>query len=389
MKRERVIIPECEYKARVEKAQQMLQEAGWSGMVLSAESNMHYYTGYRTHLPWGTFTRPMFLFLPAEGTPIVYTQGFVTQEAIARAPHLVHRSFMSMLGPTPQELYELMEEVHMTQGIVGFEVGHEQRINYQVDTYLALTKLLDKVEVADASKILWKQRIIKSPKEIECHKRACEATSYAFDRIFEEVCEGMDEFEITNIVRRAMLQGGADKDGFVIITAGPGNYNRTSSVSSNRRLQKGDMLWLDLGCEYEGYYSDFCRAGIVGPVDDQRKRMQEDVYKATMEAGAKIRPGLAVKDLAKACGYGLESRGYEVVYDFGRLGHGMGLVSTEPPSVTIFEEGELQAGMIINIEPTFINEKGVFCLEENYVVTEDGAYCMSGSSRELHSIPTL
>lgn len=108
-----------------------------------------------------------------------------------------------------------------------------------------------------------------------------------------------------------------------------------------------------------------------------------------MEAASKIIPGLPVKELARACGAGLENRGYEVVYDFGRLGHGMGLVSTEPPSVTVFEEGELQAGQIITIEPTFITDKGVFCLEENIVVTENGCEIMSGSSRELHSIPTL
>ena len=103
MKRERVIIPNSEYKNRVEKAQQMMQEAGWSGMVLSSESNMHYYSGYRSHLPWGTFTRPMFLFLPAKGKPIVYTQGFVSPEAAFRAPHMEHRGFMSMLGPTARE----------------------------------------------------------------------------------------------------------------------------------------------------------------------------------------------------------------------------------------------------------------------------------------------
>ena len=389
MKRERITIPLSEYKNRVEKAQRMLQEAGWSGMVLSSESNMHYYSGYRTHLPWGTFTRPMFLFMPANGTPIVYTQGFVSPEAAFRAPHMEHRGFMSMLGPTAKELYDIMDELGMTKGVVGFEIGHEQRINYQVDTFLALTKMLDKAEIADASKILWKQRIIKSPLEIECHRRACEATSYVFDHIFENICEGMDEYEITNLVRQYMLKGGADKDGFVIICSGLGNYNRTSSVSQDRKLQKGDMLWLDLGCEYEGYWSDFCRAGIVGSVDDARKRMQEDVYNATTEAAQKIAPGVAVKDLAKACGAGLEKRGYEVVYDFGRLGHRMGLVSTEPPSVTIFEEGELQPGMIINIEPTFITKDGVFCLEENYAVTEDGFDCLSGSSRELHSIPTL
>ena len=389
MYQERVIIPASEYKHRTEKVQHLLQEAGWTGMVLSAESNMHYYSGYRTHIPWGTFTRPQFLFIPAVGTPIVYTQGFVSPEAAFRAPHMEHRSFMSMLGPTAKELHNLMEELNMTHGVIGFEIGHEQRMNFQVNRFMELKGMLPGVEIVDAAKILWKQRVIKSPLEIECHRRACAATNYVFEHIFDQVCEGMTEYEITNMVRQEMLKGGADKDGFVIICSGKPNYSRTSSVSQDRRLQKGDMLWLDLGCEYEGYWSDFCRAGVVGTVDDERKRMQEHVYLATQEAAQDIKPGVKIADLARACGAGLEKRGYDVSYHIGRFGHGMGLVSTEPPSISIYEEGELQEGMIINIEPTFITDQGVFCLEENYAVTGDGYDCLSGASRELYAIKTL
>ena len=56
--------------------------------------------------------------------------------------------------------------------------------------------------------------------------------------------------------------------------------------------------------------------------------------------------------MAYACGKALEKRGYSATWrNCGRMGHGMGLMSTEPPSVTVRDEGILKPGMIINLEP--------------------------------------
>lgn len=385
---ERVLISAQEIENRVEKCRREMARADWNGMLLSAESNVYYFTGYRTHSPWNTFTRPMFLFIPSSGTPMMYTQGFVSPEAQFRAPNIIHKSFDSLLGPTANDLADIFEELGMNKGKVGFEIGFEQRINYQVDTFLALIRLLKDVEVVDASGLLWRQRIIKSPSEIECHRRACLATNYAFERIFDEIREGMNEHEVTAIARRAMLEGGADSDGFVVITSGPGNYGRISGISTNRRLEKGDLLWVDLGAEYNGYWSDFCRAGIVGPIDDLRRKLQHDVHEATMEASKHIRPGVPFSQLASACNEALVKRGYDLSYDCGRMGHGIGLLNTEPPSITIHEEGHFEEGMIINIEPGLIMDNGVFCVEENFVVTKDGAERLSGGNCELNVIKT-
>ncbi len=149
------------------------------------------------------------------------------------------------------------------------------------------------------------------------------------------------------------------------------------------------MLWLDLGAEYGGYWCDFCRAGIVGEISEERIKFNNDVYEATMEAAKAIRPGTKYKDLAYECGKGLEKRGHGAVAEMGRVGHGMGLMSTEPPSITLHEEGELFAGMIVNIEPTLIEPHGVYCLEEDFIVTEDGCECLTHADRMLHRIRTL
>ena len=384
--KELIRFTEAEFQSRINNCRKNMERAGMSGMMVSAEANINYYSGYRTHAPWTTFTRPMFLFIPVQGEPLLYTQTFVTPEATLKSYCCGNRNFDSLLGPTANELYDIMRELNMVPGSVGLELGFEQRINYQPDTFLGLRELIGAENIIDAAPLIWRQRIIKSPAEIACHRIACEATGYAHDKTFAAIEAGMSEREISMLAQQFMLEGGAEYPGFVIITSGPGNYERISAISSERRLEYGDMLWLDLGAVYNGYWSDFCRAGVVGPISDERNRMQDDVYAITEEAASVMAPGVPIAQVARACGEALEKRGYQATYDCGRMGHGMGLMSTEPVSVTVHEEGVLQEGMIINLEPGILVENGVFCIEENYVITADGYERLSIGSRKLHQI---
>lgn len=371
---------------RITLCQEKMREQNFSGLVLTAESNLSYYADYRTHAPWTTFTRPTFLFIPQKGTPKLLAQTFIVPEARAITKGCEVIGFDSLLGPTALELKKIMEDLGMSQGRIGFELGFEQRIGFQVDTYEALKEALSEAEFVDAAPLIWSQRIIKSPKEIECLRRACQATSYAHDKVFANVSKGMTEREISQLAQKYMLDGGAEYPGFVIITSGEGNYERISKVSTDRQLQDGDLLWIDLGARYNGYWSDFCRTGVVGEISEERKELQRKIHGITMRAAECMKPGVPVSEVARACGRELERAGFEATFECGRMGHGMGLMSTEPPSVTIYDDTILQEGMIINLEPGVVNEIGVFDLEENFVITKDGYELLSGGSREIHSI---
>lgn len=383
-----VVFTKEDYEGRLKVIREKMKEAGMVGILVSGEANLNYYSGFCTHAPWTTFTRPSFLFIPLNEEPRMLVQTFLRDEAQTISHCCKVDEFRSLLGPTPDDLANVMKAVGMDKGKVGFELGFEQRISYEVNTYEGLKKLMTNVEFCDASLMIWSQRIIKSSKEIECHRRACAATSYAHDRIFDEICEGMSEREITRRVQQLMLEGGADYAGFAIITSGPGNYGRISKTYSDRKLEKGDLVWIDLGARYNNYWSDFCRAGVVGEISDERKKYQDDVYKITMGAASIMKPGVSMEELTHECGRLMEEAGYDATYDCGRMGHGMGLNSTEPPSVALGDETILKEGMIINLEPGIINDIGVFDIEENFVITKDGYECLSTAKRELHEIKT-
>lgn len=376
-----------EIQRRIDSCRERMTRLGFSGLLLSAESNLNYYVDYKTHAPWTTFTRPSFLFIPMNANPLLYVQTFVEPEAQVVAKCCLVKGFQSLLGPTADDLIPIMEELGMNRGNVGVELGFEQRIGFQLDLYEALKKRLSHVNFLDASSLIWNQRMIKSETEIECHRRACQATSYAHDHLFSLIHGGMTEIEISRLAQKLMLDGGAHYPGFVIITSGAGNYGRISKTASNRALEEGDFLWVDLGARYNNYWSDFCRAGVVGKPDSRLVDLQKKIHEITLTAAETIKPDIPVADVARACKNALEKAGFEASFECGRMGHGMGLMSTEPPSVTVFDKTILKEGMIVNLEPGLVNDFGVFDVEENFVVTKNGCECLSGGARTLHSIP--
>lgn len=383
---DRIVFTEEEILARQKKAQKKMGEMDLEGLLVSAESNINYFADFYSHAPWTTFTRPSFLFIPREGQAILLVQTFLVPEAEATAKACRVMGFDSLLGPEAKALFDIMQGANMASGRIAFELGYEQRMGFEVATFLALKDLLKEAQCVDGSSLLWDLRIIKSEKEIECHRRACQATTYAHDHIFDWARAGMSEFEISQKTQQLMLEGGAEYPGFVIITSGQGNYDRISKTSTNRRLQEGDYLWLDLGARYHGYWSDFCRSGVVGKISDERYRLQSTIREVSQRAAEVMKPGLPVAEVARACARELERVGHKASFDCGRMGHGMGLMSTEPPSVTIHDDTILKEGMIINLEPGLVVESGVFDLEENYVITKDGYETLSGSSHDIHQI---
>ncbi len=377
---------EEDIQARIDLCQKNMNEQGFEGVVFSAESNMNYYSNFHTHAPWTTFTRPMFLFVPKEGKPVLYLHIFQTPDARAISKACDIRAFESLLGPNALQIAEIMRELNMGSGKIGFEKGYEQLMGFQINLYEGLKEELSSASFEDASDLIWSQRLIKSPKEIECIRRACNATSYAHDKIFKNIKAGMTEHEVSRLVKQYMLEGGADQPGFVLITAGEGNYDRISKTATDRELQDGDLIVLDLGARYNHYWSDFCRLAVVGEISEERREIQRKVREVTMRASKVMKPGVAVADVARACAEEMVKVGFEANFDCGRMGHGMGLLSTEPPSVTIYDETILEEGMIINLEPGIVNELGAFNLEENFVITKDGCELLSSASREFHSV---
>jgi Xaa-Pro aminopeptidase len=244
---------------------------------------------------------------------------------------------------------------------------------------------LPEASLVDASGAIWELRVRKSPAEVACLRWACAATDRAFEGIFAEARPGMTEREIARRVGALMLEAGADRPGWVMLSSGRGEYHRTLGTPRDRVVQPDELLWLDLAAIVNGYWSDFCRSGVFGSPTDEQHDLQAKVWRATLAGVEMIRPGVPVAAVAAACNAELERSGLAPLR-VGRVGHGLGLQSTEPPNVALDDPTILAPGMVITVEPTVIRDDGIYEAELDVVVTDIGYEVLSASSPEIRSL---
>ena len=113
--------------------------------------------------------------------------------------------------------------------------------------------------MVDIGDLIWDIRIIKSEAEVELHRESGRIAAAAFDRCFSTLHEGMTEAAAAAVLGEAIAAEGG-RPGFFIVTSGQGFYDRTAGLPRERVLERGDMLWIDLGVVYRGYWTDHCRA---------------------------------------------------------------------------------------------------------------------------------
>lgn len=146
---------------------------------------------------------------------------------------------------------------------------------------------------------------------------------------------------------------------------------------TDRKLGDGDLLIIDTGTLFDGYYCDFDRNYAFGMASDRAKRAYEVVFNST-DAGFKAaKPGATTTDLWRAMWTVLEAGGSEG-NDIGRMGHGLGTQLTEWPSITASDNTELKPGMVMTLEPGMSYDGGKQMVhEENILITDSGAIMLS------------
>ena len=176
---------------------------------------------------------------------------------------------------------------------------------------------------------------------------------------------GLGKTTLAGILANAM-------DANLRVTSGPALERPGDLAAVLTNLEEGDVLFIDTGATYDGYFCDFDRNFAFGHLSDDAQRAHEAVWDATEAGIAAARPGATTTDLWRAMADVLEAAGSKGL-NVGRMGHGLGLQLTEPPSNRPGDPTELQPGMVMTIEPGLEYAPGKNIVhEENIVITDDG-----------------
>ena len=381
--------PVEEFKQRFEKARELIEKNNLQGLFITEGGNYTYFSGGTRDF---SFSRPHTLLLPRKGEPVAIIQRFPEWNRKREIWFDDVRSYDSMIGLPFDMVIEAMKERGMAEGQVGAELGYEQRIGCSPKDFATLKECLPKVDFVDATDILWGVRMIKSEEEIARNRKACGITVRSYNALFPILQEGNSEPDILDLFSKVQIAlGGSSPWSF--INSGPENYCSIGGGPSNRRIQKGDQVWIDGGCQWKGYGSDFCCAGTVGKPSDKQKKMQKMVWDITKATIDNIRPGMRACDIDAINNAEWEKHGYDypgkINWGGGRIGHGLGwgATLTEPPHIAPYDKTVIKPGMVFTIEPAISTEYGCYQCETDLVVTENGVDILNKMDWELRVIP--
>jgi Xaa-Pro aminopeptidase len=361
----------AEFERRTGRAQAIMDRHGFDALLLTAPPNVRYFSGFDSQF-WESPTRPWFIIVPREAAPIA-----VIPEIGAPEMALTWiKDIRTWPAPQPQDdglslLKSTIGGLKRKHGKIGAELGREMALRMPVIEFLKLRDGLG-LAIEDGSPCIWEIRMVKTAAEIYHIHYICQLASEAYEALPAQISIGESEREVVRKLRIDIARRGADATPFMPAISGPGGVAQIVCGPHDRKIQEGDILFIDTGSTFDGYFCDFDRNYAVGKVSDDVHRVHEALWQATEAGIAAAVPGAKTDDVWRAMATIIEAAG-AIGNNVGRLGHGLGMQLTEPPSHRPGDGTIIVENMVLTIEPGMEYAPGKMIVhEENIAVTKDG-----------------
>lgn len=222
--------------------------------------------------------------------------------------------------------------------------------------------------------------IFKSQNEIDRIRKASQIVARTLKFLESHVQPGITTRELDQLAESEIRKAGAipafkGYRGFPATLCVSVNEEVVHGIPSDRKLKDGDIVGLDLGCIWDGFYGDAAKTYPVGEISEEAKRLLETTENSLMIGIDQARVGNRIGDIGYAVQMLAESKGYSVVRDF--VGHGIGRNLHEDPQVPNYgnpgQGPRIKAGMVLAIEPMVCQGRAdVEVLADNWTaVTRD------------------
>lgn len=200
--------------------------------------------------------------------------------------------------------------------------------------------------------------IIKSDEEIELIKKSCEIIVEAFEIAQSIIKPGIATKDIDKEIESLILSRNAIPafkgfNGFPASTCISVEDQVVHGIPGSRRLKEGEIVSVDIGVKYKGYYGDAARTFAVGEISEGKQRLLEVTRQALLNGIEQARQNNRISDISHAVQSTVEEAGYSVVRDL--VGHGVGRRLHEPPQIPNYgvpnQGPRIKRGMVLAIEP--------------------------------------
>lgn len=381
-----LLFPVGEYEARQRRLIAAMERNGLDALILTSDENTFYFSGFRSIVWDSKVSTPGTVVITKDGSMALATsQGGAPTACVTSCAEDIRVYGKNGYPTYIKAITSLLEDRGVKKGRIGFELGmgHKMYLNYSMTRELFAE--LQSAEIADAANVLWEVRSVKSPLEVEAIAKACEINVSCIHKGFSELREGMTEMELYGNIMGEYFKSGADNTLPLGLRAGADRYSQSNCPPSYRPIMRGDIILVDGGPIYHGYYSDIIREAVIG---EPTARQQEifDVAREACYVGLEaVKPGEPISGVCRAVDDFFDrSKFAEINMYRNWCGHSIGVGVHEYPMLDTEAGRLLEPGMVFAIEPYIFEEgSGSLGIEQNFVVTETGCRILSQGYDEL------
>ena len=349
--------------ARIAKARALLSDRGVDALLIHSAPNRTYLTG---------FTGSAGIAVVTELEALLLVDFRYVEQAAAEAPGFE-------VIKADRQFIDTLAEVVRGRGLrrLGFEsetVTVKQHREYA--DRLAPAEL---VPLEGVDRLRW----VKDADELARIERAVAIADAAFAHVQPLLRPGAVERDIAVELEFFMRRSGAEKEAFETIVASGPRSALPHGRASDRVLERGDFVTLDFGAQYRGYVSDCTRTIVLGEASPKHHEVYATVLASQQAALSGIRPGMTGKVADGIARTIIAEAGYGEAFGHS-LGHGVGLLVHEGPTLSPREEGILEPGHVVTVEPgIYLPGWGGVRIEDLVVITEGGCRSFTRSPNEL------
>jgi len=369
------------YLNRLEQAGRHMKEAGLDLLLLTKPSNMFYLTGDGRLCAYAMVNQEGQVAMGVPSTDVADVT------ALAHFDHIV--GFEDEVGMI-HSIAHHFEHFGIRTGTVGLEY------TFLTQSMMAmLTHPHAKppgVRVGDCTHILSDLRMVKDPEEINRIRAAGRVADAGMTAAVESVRAGTTESQIAAAAEHAMRYVGAEGFWRTYVASGP-RTNIAHGIPTNRTIQRGDLVMIDLHPIVNGYCADVCRTVCLGRPTREQQAAYDLYLQAQQAAIARIKAGVGIGELEGIMHGVLEAAGHGD-HIFGPPIHGVGIDFEEAPlpSGHAFFHGEkdpppLPANVVISVGNCglYVGPWGVR-VEDTNVVGRDGPETLTCYLRTLETV---
>lgn len=374
-------------RKRVERAQAERERDRLDALLVWKDENVRYLTDLRPQIIAGKSTALNGALLVPGKAPVLFCSGGERDRVDRSMPWIQEAHTIPIIEERALVegcVREILGPALRAHGLHGARIGVDEANTILVQ---AIADMLPDLTIADGDSAMQRARVIKLPEEVVLLEEATAIADAVTATAIASVAEGVRECDVAAEAMRTLYRLGGEYPHVMTPFVASGEHMAPPHrICSDKIIRHGDVVFIDIGANFNGYFGDVARTTVCGePLSRRQREIYTAVYEGLQAGIEQMRPGRTNRDAAnaivKAAGrYGLSGRFLSLF-----IGHGVGIGANEPPYIGETLPGapeyEFQPGMVFAVEPLIwmegVRGGGGVRLEEQVLVTDAGPHVMS------------